>query len=79
MADDRYKQPVTVIYEKRSTTRWYAPYVRTLLPKDRVDLWDRCEADSWRPTRTGAYDWKLAEIALKRQLDLADTKAPLQR
>jgi hypothetical protein len=46
----------------------YDALVRALLPADRVALWDRCEADSWRPQRTRAYDWKLAEIALKAQL-----------
>lgn len=46
----------------------YDALVRALLPADRVSLWDRCEADSWRPARTGAYDWKLAEIALKHQV-----------
>jgi hypothetical protein len=42
----------------------------TLLPADRVALWDRCETDSWRPARTGSHDWKLAEIALKQHLGL---------
>jgi hypothetical protein len=46
----------------------YDALVRTLLLADRVSLWDRRETDSWRPARTGAYDWKLAEIALKQQL-----------
>lgn len=46
----------------------YDEIVRTLLPKDRVELWDKCEAVSWRPTRTGIYDWKLAEIALEKEL-----------
>jgi hypothetical protein len=30
----------------------YDALVRTLLPADRVELWDRCEKDSWRPVRT---------------------------
>lgn len=46
----------------------YDALVRTILPPDRVALWDRCEADSWRPTRTGASDWKLAIVALKQEL-----------
>jgi hypothetical protein len=46
----------------------YDALVRTLLSADRVELWDRCEKDSWRPVRTDAYDWKLAEAALKQEL-----------
>jgi hypothetical protein len=34
---------------------------------DRVVLWDRCEKDRWKPHRTNAYDWKLAEAALKQE------------
>jgi hypothetical protein len=48
----------------------YDAIVRTLLPPDRIELWDKCEADSWRPTRRGAYDWKLEEAALKQELTL---------
>ena len=36
---------------------------------------EACEADSWRPKRTGAYDWKLALIALKQELA---TLSPLE-
>lgn len=46
----------------------YDEIVRTLLPKDRVALWDRCEAESWRPSRKYQTDWVLAEIALKNEL-----------
>jgi hypothetical protein len=38
------------------------------LPADRVALWERCERDSWKPVRTGAYDWKIAIVALKQEL-----------
>jgi hypothetical protein len=34
---------------------------------DRVELWDRCEKDRWKPHRTDAYDWNLAEAALKQE------------
>jgi hypothetical protein len=47
----------------------YDEIVRQLLPKDRVELWDRCERDSWRPVRTYSTDWKLAELALKQELE----------
>jgi hypothetical protein len=46
----------------------YDALVKTLLPPDRVKLWEACEADSWRAHRTGIYDWKMAEIALTAEL-----------
>ncbi len=46
----------------------YDAVVRTLLPQDRVALWDRCEQDSWHPQRTFMSDWMLAEVALKHEL-----------
>jgi hypothetical protein len=46
----------------------YDALVKTLISPERVALWEACELDSWRPTRTGAYDWKLAEVALQREL-----------
>ena len=46
----------------------YDALVRTLLPPDRVALWDRCEQDSWRPHRTFMSDWRLAEVVLKGEL-----------
>lgn len=46
----------------------YDALVKTLLPKDIVSLWEKCEEDSWRPQRTGAYDWKIAKIALEQEL-----------
>lgn len=51
----------------------YDEIVRQLLPADRVALWDACERDAWRPRRTGAYDWKLAKIALERELAAIQT------
>jgi hypothetical protein len=46
----------------------YDKLVRALLSPERVRLWDACERDSWRPSRTGIYDWKLAEAALRAEL-----------
>jgi len=45
----------------------YDAIVRTLLPKNRVELWDKAEQDSWRPVRRSASDWKLEFIALQQQ------------
>jgi len=46
----------------------YDAFMRSRLPKERVELWDRCEQESWRPSRKGSYDWKLAEVALEQEL-----------
>ncbi len=53
----------------------YDALVKTILPADRVLLWERCEADSWRPVRTGAYDWKIAIAALKQELSALQAAA----
>jgi len=46
----------------------YDELIKTILPPDRVGLWERCERDSWRPHRQYTYDWKLALAALKQEL-----------
>lgn len=46
----------------------YDTFMRAVLPKERVALWDACEENSWRPTRTEAFDWKLAKIVLEQEL-----------
>jgi hypothetical protein len=56
--------PSAIIYERRK----YDAMVKTLLSPDRVKLWEACEADSWRSNRTSAYDWKMAEVALRAEL-----------
>lgn len=50
----------------------YDAIVRQLLPADRVALWDRCEKESWRPTRTTLYDLKLQLAALKQELRMLE-------
>ena len=42
--------------------------VKTILSKERVELWEKCEKDSWNPKRTTAYDWSLEEVALTKEL-----------
>jgi hypothetical protein len=49
----------------------YDRLVRTILPPDRVALWDRAEQNSWKPSKV---DWKLELIALKQQLWPRKTK-----
>ncbi len=46
----------------------YDALLRQILPKDRVDLWNRAQEDSWRATRKYSTDWKLHIIALKAEL-----------
>lgn len=45
----------------------YDALVRTLLPKDRVELWDKAIQDSWRPMRYSSMDWALELTFLKTQ------------
>jgi hypothetical protein len=46
----------------------YNQLIREIISKDRIKLWEECEKNSWKPVRTGAYDWKMAIIALKQEL-----------
>lgn len=46
----------------------YDALVRKILSKDRVELWDRAERDSWRPHRKYATDWRLELVALQHEL-----------
>jgi hypothetical protein len=45
----------------------YDALVRSILPPERVKLWDSCEKNSWRPKRTSASDWALELAYLKTQ------------
>lgn len=45
----------------------YDALVKTILPPERVELWERAEEYLWRPHRTGAADWKLAKLVLERE------------
>ena len=46
----------------------YDAIVRSILPRDRVKLWDACERDSVHPHRYYAQDWRLAIAALEQEL-----------
>lgn len=50
----------------------YDEMTKTLLPKERVELWERAEKDSWRPVHRGTYDWNLSLAALKQELATYD-------
>jgi hypothetical protein len=45
----------------------YDALMRTLISPERMALWDRCEADSWRPRLDKAYNWALTLAALKQE------------
>jgi len=53
---------------KKSNHDQYNEWIKKVLPKERVKLWDRCEKDSWRPKPMRSHDWKLEIINLKKEL-----------
>jgi hypothetical protein len=46
----------------------YDNLVRQVISKERVELWKKCEKDSWQPTHKIAQDWKLSKLALEQEL-----------
>ena len=46
----------------------YDSMVKEILPRERVELWEKCEQDSWRPNPKRTYDWKLSIIQLEQEL-----------
>ncbi len=47
----------------------YDVLVKTVISKERVKLWDDSSALQHIPKRVGAYDWKLAIVALEQELE----------
>ena len=45
----------------------YDAVVKTILSKERVELWERALQDSWRPHPKRTSDWKLEIVALKQE------------
>jgi len=43
----------------------YDALVKTTLSKERVELWEQCEQDSWKPRK---MDWKMELVALEQEL-----------
>ncbi len=43
----------------------YDTLVKTILPADRVALWERCERDSWKPVRTGVAGKEIVSALVK--------------
>lgn len=49
--------------------------VKTILPKDRVELWDKCEKDR-HAHKTYKMDWAMEKLALEQELKSIQTKNP---
>ena len=47
----------------------YDELVKTILPKERVALWERCEEERQRFSTGGKYDWKLIRLGLEKELE----------
>lgn len=47
----------------------YDALVESILPPDRLALWERAEKASWQPHRKYTYDWKLELAALKQEYE----------
>ena len=67
-----YSDPRLVVCVCRDCHYWkswnkeqYDSIIRSILPKDRLDLWERCLRDSWRPVK---MDWKKEIVGLKEIL-----------
>ncbi len=45
----------------------YDKLVKTIISKERVALWSRCETESWQPKRKIAQDWKLDVVQLEHR------------
>lgn len=43
----------------------YDNIVKEILPKERVELWEKCEKEQWKPTKV---DWALEKAALEQEL-----------
>lgn len=43
----------------------YDALIKTVISKERVELWEQCEQDSWKPRK---MDWKMELVALEQEL-----------
>ncbi len=53
---------------KKYHQKEYDSLVKSILPKERIRLWEKCEQDSWRPVKHGVHDWKLDLLVLYKEL-----------
>lgn len=58
---------------KKWHEKQYDALVKTILPKERVALWDMAQADSFRPQK---MDWVLVELSLQEELRKLKLVAP---
>ena len=49
--------------------REYNELLKSILPKERVELWEQAEQYSWRPTHKVSSDWRISIAALKQELN----------
>ena len=43
----------------------YDLLIKTILPKKTIELWDKCQLESWRPSK---MDWSSELVALEQEL-----------
>lgn len=53
---------------KKSNHDQYDKWVKEVLPPARVALWETMAESKWRPVKKGAFDWKIAKLALEQEL-----------
>ena len=46
----------------------YDILIKTILPVEIVELWDKCQKESWKPSK---MDWKLELMALEQEYEKA--------
>lgn len=55
---------------KKSNHDEYDQMIRKILPKDRVELWDRCRSEKWKAHK---MDWEMERLYLKHELKKLST------
>jgi len=50
---------------KKWNKEQYDSIIRSILPKERVELWERCLRESWRPVK---MDWSKELVGLNQEL-----------
>ena len=53
---------------KKYNENMYDALIREVISKERVKLWEKCEADRYTTKRTGAWDWKIYIVQVEKEL-----------
>lgn len=53
---------------RKSNHDHYNSLIKGIIGPERVKLWERCEAENWRPKRTDGLDWLLQKVALQDEI-----------